>query len=394
MSTAEPGFNRRGIALLLGLASGFSLIFTLLLAFGNDLRSGEDGGAHALSPSATGYAGIVDLAAAAGLSGRVGRSEEAAAAAGLLVLTPGEATAATDVETLVDAQDGAPVLVVLPKWRTAPLPLRPGWVQRVGVVSNGRSVVMLRTLLPGLGLAAATLPAGTPLHDAGRRVAVVAPAGTRTLAPIAGFDPLLADDQGRMVIGWNARHNLYVLADPDLLNNRGMARLAAARAAVRLLAIMGGTAPGGVVFDVSLNGFGTERSLLRSAFAPPLLAVTLSFLIAAGLAGWLGGQRFATPAPPERAIAFGKLALVNNVASLIRMARRDIVAGYAALVGERVALRLHAPPGLAPAALKDWLEARAPGYAALADRAAAARGGDEALAAAQALHQWQEKHIR
>jgi hypothetical protein len=149
------------------------------------------------------------------------------------------------------------------------------------------------------------------------------------------------------------------------------------------------------VFDVTLNGFALEQSLLRTAFEPPFLALTLALVVAGALAFWHGLMRFGAPRPAPRAIAFGKVALVDNVASLIRMAGReaDVAPRYAQLVGEAVAARLHAPSGLNQRALTAWLEARHPGYAGLAHDAAAADGRDETLAAAQALYRWQETMV-
>ena len=396
----EPGFNRAGVGVLVALGVVFAAAFVLLSAFGSDFKSGRDGGAHALSPAATGYAGIVSLAKAAGLSGKtaglsdmVARDDRSAQRAGLLVLTPGPDAAADDVQKLLRLRRGAPVLLVLPKWLTMKQALHPGWVESTGELPPVVSAALGRGLLPTLVVTENAVSRGAVLHDNdGRGIAIPAPAGARTLANADGLDPVLIDSAGHMVMGWNAKNNLYVLADPDILSNKGMRDLAAARGAVQLLAAIGGDRSGGLVFDVTLNGFGAGRSLLRTAFEPPFVALTLALLIAGGLAFGYGLMRFGVPQSAPRAIAFGKLALVDNVASLIRMAKREagVAPRYAALVAETVAARLRAPAGLDEAALAAWLEARVPGYAALAEAAAAARGRDESLAAAQALFHWQE----
>lgn len=389
----EPTFNRAGLGLLIALGLLFGAAFLLLSAYGPALKPGRDGGAHALSPAATGFSGISTLTMAAGLAGRAGRDEQTAAAAGLLVLTPAPDSAPGDVEALVNSRNGAPVLIVLPKWQTVPMRTHPGWVEKVGEIPPEVAAAPLRDVLPKLRVQTGAVRPNTPLRDRdGQGIVLKAPAATRTLDGTAKLDPVLADDAGQMVLGWTAKTNVYVLADPDLLNNRGLRDAAQARAAVRLLAALGGDRPGGVVFDVTLNGFGLGQSLLRTAFEPPFLALTLAMLIAGALAFWYGLMRFGAARAAPRAIAFGKVALVDNVAGMIRMAGReaDVAPRYAQLVGEAVAARLHAPAGLDQRALAAWIEARRPGYAGLAHDAAAADGRDETLAAAQALYRWQE----
>jgi hypothetical protein len=394
MMAAEPGFQRGSVGLLVTLGVVFAAAFTLLSAYGPDFRPGGDGGAHALSPAATGFSALVALGNAAGLPGRIGRNEAAARAAGLLILTPDRNSAPGDIAAIIRNRRGAPVLLVLPKWRTVRKPLEPAFVEALGTEPPIDAVRGLRGLDLRPVLSQGAVRAGTVLRDSERRgIAEVAPANIRSLASGGGFDPFLADAAGNMVIGWNAQYNLYVLADPDLLNNKGLRQLAPARAAVRIVAALGGERPGGPVYDVTLNGFGSGRSVLRTALQPPFVALTVALLIAGGLAFWHGLMRFGVPEPVPRAIAFGKLALVNNVTSLIRMAGREVAVAprYAALVGDSVAARLRAPAGLDPAATTAWLEQHAPGYAALAEAAAAAEGRDEVFASARALYRWQEK---
>lgn len=386
MTTApDTGFNRLGLTILIGFGLVFAAVFVLLSAFGPGMKPGRDGRAHALSVSATGFAGIVRLADAAGLSVRVGRDENAARSAALLVLTPDPGTSPADIEKRVRSRAGTPTLVILPKWNTVPTPLHPGWVESVGTNNPAMSAKLLEKLLPGLAIADNLVPAGARLdHDGGTVIARPAPPGTRSLRPDSGLDAILVDTSGHMVIGWSARHNLYVLAEPDLFANAGIRDLAAARVAAAILADMRADRPGAIVFDVTLNGLGVGRSLLRTAFEPPFLALTLALLVAAMLAAWHGMIGFGTPQPAPRAIAFGKRALVENVASLIRMAGREPAAArrYAALMRSAAATRLHAPG--------EDLGPHTDEYAALAHAAEIADNRAAALAAAQALYCWQE----
>src|SRR3546814_12847091 len=67
--TAAPhdhGFNPRLIAAVVAIGVIAFIALWALIALGPQLSSGNDGGGHALSKAAPGYAGIVDLAARAG----------------------------------------------------------------------------------------------------------------------------------------------------------------------------------------------------------------------------------------------------------------------------------------------------------------------------------------
>src|SRR5260221_1961606 len=109
---------------LVGVFSFSALM--VLLAYAPDLKTGNDGQAHALSKSAVGYAGVVEALKLTGepvliMRARApkGRRE------GLLVAAP-YLTAEKKTIELLGFQ--GPVLVILPKWLTAPNPLHPGWI--------------------------------------------------------------------------------------------------------------------------------------------------------------------------------------------------------------------------------------------------------------------------
>ena len=390
---SEEGFSTRVTGILVAVAVLLAGIFTVLSAYGSELKSGHDGGGHALSTAATGFSGIVALAPAAGLKTRISRADDPGTA-GLLVLTPPLGTDPAKLAALIKRRDEAPTLLVLPKWLTSPLPGHGGWVQTVGTIPPIAAVAALHEVAPEVGVALA-VPAAPRLAGTGdaEGVAFDPPREQRV---VSGKDlvPVITGPDGQMAAGWLPKHNLYILADPDLIDNHGIRTPQQARAALALLAKLGGDAPGGLVFDVTLNGYAREQNLLRTALEPPFLAMTLALLIAAGLALWQGTVRFGTATPAPRAIAFGKRALVDNAAALIRMARREpaLAERYSAQVRDSAALTLGAPPGLAGRELGDWLDRRGTGarHADLAYEAALATDRASALKAARALYQWQQ----
>jgi hypothetical protein len=193
-----------------------------------------------------------------------------------------------------------------------------------------------------------------------------------------------------------AQGPIYILAEPDLLNNKGLRDPAAARAALALLDGLNSTGAQGVAFDLTLNGFGRKPGLLKLAFEPPFLALTLAIFVAALLAGLHGAFRFGPAEADARAVALGKAALVENSAGLYRIARREHRTGtaYAELIREAAAHEAGA--GLQGEALDAYLDRVSPTtpFSALAARANHASDRHALVAAARALFSWKKDLIK
>ena len=364
----------------------------ILGAYALDLRSGRDGGTHALSNAATGFSGIVRLAGATGRNPIVVRNENLLDSKDLVVLTP--PTGAKDMTEILVRRAGKVTLVVMPKWQTVADPDRAGWVRAEGLRPPWDPE---RTLAPDYplgverhrsgGAALRTLPRNAPPE-----LQFTAPGPLQTVGG-AGLKPIVTDRSGRPVLAQLGDEPLYLLSDPDLLSNRGMANRRQAAAALAMLDFLNSTGAKSILFDVTLNGLGQTRSPLRLMFDPPFLAATLAIAAALLLAGLQAIARFGPARRPERAIAFGKAALIDNAAALVRQARREAALGgrYAEMIREKAVAAFAVPARLRDVAVDDYLD-RLDGsgrFSALASAAAGARGREELLAAAQALHQWQ-----
>jgi hypothetical protein len=390
---ASAGAFRPATIMIIVATGVLAFVGMLVLgAYGPDLRSGRNGGAHALSNGATGFAGIVRLAHATGRNPLIVRNAQLLETEDLVVLTP--ESGATEMGQILSRRGTRPTLVVMPKWWTSADPIRSGWVRSQGLRPHWDPE---RTLAPGQPLKVERhRSGGKPL----RTVPAHAPPALRFVAPGPlqtasgpGVKPLVTDSAGRPVLLQFGDRPLYLLADPDLLSNRGMADRSQAAAALAMLDFLNSTEAGSIVFDVTLNGFGQTRSPLRLVFDPPFLAVTLAIAAALLLAGLQAIARFGAPRNPERAIAFGKAALIDNAAALVRQARREAALGgrYAEMIREKAVTVFAVPARLRDLAINDYLD-KLDGrgrFSALASAAAEARGRDELLAAAQALHQWQ-----
>ncbi|MEA3030196.1 MAG: hypothetical protein QOG13_1521 [Sphingomonadales bacterium] len=398
MNARPQPFSGKLVAGLIaaGLAAFAALL--LLIAYGD--RIGPVGGARApaLSVGATGFKGLISL---------VGRFRETStidspadlSTDDLLVVALDLNNRAQDVARLLALRSERATLLILPKWVTIPHDQRRGWV---------------RTLGPGAGSAANDLIGGDV------RVRILndqrAPARGRDFldglsvpvprAPqvIEGRDltPLVTLPGGGALVARLGVQPHYVAADPDLFDNYGLRSPAQARAALALIDALNSSEQGGVAFDLTVNGLTNDnaRSLLRTALEPPFLAMTLALVFAALLAGLHGAFRFGQARREERAIAFGKAALVENSAGLIRLAKREARLGgaYAEVIRQDAARLAAAPPALQGEALDAYLDrltkGDSPPFSALAARLAGARDRHELVAAARALFSWKKDIIR
>lgn len=394
---------RPGIVLALILAAVFSLsAIGVLGAYAPELERGDNGGDHALSRSAIGYAGVVKLLR--GLDRSVLVSRGATGAGGpdsLLVLTPPPEPDDETLHRLLDRDTS--ILVVLPKWAAVPDPMRKGWVRRAGVLPPAQS---LSALPDDLAETLSLKVAGQPETGAAQREprnpfsAGAGAEGPRSLSG-QGWLPVATDARGDAVVVQHEATGVYVLADPDLLNTHSLNKAEKARAAVALLDSLHPSA-GGVVFDVSLHGFARPRSVMRLLLEPPLLGFTLCLAFAVGLVGWQAMVRFVPHLDVRRAVALGKKALADNTAALVRLARREhrMATPYAELVRAQAAKAVAAPPNLSDEALTALLDRLAARdgvehtYAALSAEADKAKNAGDLMAVARALNRWKSEMTR
>lgn len=377
---------------VLGLVLFGSAVFVALLwMMGAGLATGDanDGGAHAGGKGLAGHAALAAYLEKRGHAVRLSRSPAALDDPALLVLTPPHQADGAELERIVSARrETGPTLVILPKWLAAPAPMqaegaRKGWVMLAGTASPrwdgflddvGVSIAPARPGWQADGLSG-TLPEAQ---------AVQSGQGESLL-------PLVTGDDGRLLaarLDDDAPYPLVLVFEPDLLDNWGMARRESALLADRLLADLG--ADGSVIFDLTLNGHARSANLLTLAFTPPYLAATLCLLIAALVVGWRGFVRFGPALVPDRAVAFGKAALVANSAALVERAGRLhlVAAPYAEALRERMARALALSPQADETTIDRALAARqpsAPPFSVLSARLRSARGAKDITRAALAL---------
>jgi hypothetical protein len=330
----------------------------VLLAYAPDLRGGDDGGAQALSKSAVGFAGLAEAVRLSGAPVVVNRAPlPAGRDAGLLVVTP---TASTTRQAIEALSFGGPVLVVLPKWATAPDPAHRGWVRRVAtiepIIFDPGSLAAQTRLARRTGTASLILRGGAAPFDLGQTFRV-GPVEALQVITAPRWVPVLRDQSGGTILARDPQHPFYILSDPDLMNTQGLRDVRTMATALEILrTLRAGDGP--VIFDVRLNGLGRERSVLRLLLERPFLGATLCLAAAAALAGIQAAFRFGPTVRGGRAIALGKTALVDNTAALIRLTGREQRLGgrYADLTADLTARAVAAPRGMREEAMSGFLD--------------------------------------
>ena len=381
------------LALVIGVGVFAFCAFLVLGAYAPDLHSGDNGEAHALSKSAIGFAGIVEAVRLAGDQTMISRGPlPPGRNVGLLVATPGagEENGAGGL-----AFDG-PVLVVLSKWETVPDQTHRGWVKRVALIDNQWRPTLVKgaSIARRRGVSRVVLSGVAAPFAAGLRLAE-GPVDSFQTVKEPGWIPILTDETGAVVLARDPKRLLYVLSDPDLLNTQGLKNIDTLTSAVTLLrSLRAGDGP--VMFDVTLNGLGKARSVLRLLFDPPFLAVTLSLAAALLLAVWQALIRFGPVRHAGRAMAYGKTALVDNTAALINIAGREhrMGAPYALLTAEIAAKAVGAPRDLTGEPLTQFLDrlgvqrGEVDTITALESQARLAQDPGRMVATARRLYQW------
>ena len=356
-SAPDGGFSPKVLLALIAAAVFATATFLLLSAYAPDLRATRGGGAHAVSRSAIGYAGIVRLLQMIDAPVTISTSRAARTSyPGLMVVTPQLGRGLGKLQTRYDR------LIVLPKWMTDPDPAHPGWQANAVVAPEP----FVSPALPA-GLKGVTVERRDPGEPGPARLdsdLSLWPADGLQPGPVnqfqtmagGGLTALVKDERGRMVLGVAQGGSLYVLSDPDLLNTQGLHDPRTARiAATVLLALRTDGRP--IAFDVSATEAGGQKSLLRLAIEPPFLAATLCLVAVAALVGVQAWFRFGAARRAPRAVALGKTALVETGAGMVRLARREpqMARRYVQLCRQRAAAALGAAH-LEDQALDDFLD--------------------------------------
>ena len=377
--------------------------FVVLSAYAPALREGDDGGGHALSKSAVGYAFLAALLEETGVAVLAPRGGVPDTRDGALVYTPRNAGA---MEALGALDPFQITVVIPPKWITRPDPNRPGWARRVGAAPSSPLLMTMGEQEVSIAFERRTETSDVIVEAADATGALVlrtipsrnigAIENLQYIAPDETLEPILTARNGDILFAKVRDLPLYVLSDADLANTQGLAN--EDRAKVTAIFFDYVRAGGPVVFDLSLHGVERTRNIVRLALEPPFLAATLCALFAILLLALKAAARFGPARAPVRPFEAGKAALADNSAALIRMARREAAFGprYADMTRRRIAHAIGAPRHMAPEALDALIDKIAAGkthapFSTLVREAGLADSVGAFVRAARRLHQFKKE---
>jgi hypothetical protein len=208
---------------------------------------------------------------------------------------------------------------------------------------------------------------------------------------------MISDSRGNAVLA-RIKDGTFILSEPDLVNNLGIADTWRAYEAHRLLSYLSLKGHRLVAFDITVNGFERGRNLLDLMMHPPFLAMTIALMVA-GLLALLGGLvRFGPPSRERRAIPRGKSTLVTNTADMLKLSKTSYTIGgaYVALIRDWAATRLGLPRAMSSDAIVERLDAlhgHSRKFSDLAHSATHAQNNEEMNAAAQSLDAWRKEFM-
>jgi hypothetical protein len=405
----EPVFGRRAVVWLAGLLGGSFLAFLAVLLFGDRFERAASSAPDSSSRSALGHAAFVVWAKAAGFPVVVSRHASASRAGrgtgALLVLAEPDASEGDEVAEGIlraAASTAGAVLVALPKRWGREDEKVPGRLAEVGF----HDASVPDRVLSLLGVSAhVTRPEGStgPWASPWGPLAPTIP-GPQLLAPGAGVESWIRCDRGillgRMPVG---DRSVWVLSDPDLLENHGLPRGDNAPLLARVLEEV---RPGGgaLVVDETLHGDFVQPSVWRALFRMPLAPATASVGIALLVLLWAALTRHGAPLPAADPIAAGRRVLVESTAELLHGRGHDACALrlYLAAATQQVLRASHAPAGLSRAEADAWVErarrardaeTSLPDLRAAVEEAQTADDPHRTLRAARRVHAWRQEMV-
>jgi hypothetical protein len=354
--TAESAFSPR---LLIVWIAGAALVFAISLYFmgGGELGGPDTAGPSTFSRSAIGHEGIAEVLQQLSIPVVKSRSSSLDKLSPGSVLVIAEPTHTAQVEETVRALLKArTILLVLPKWIGLPSEQKPGWLKEVGEGSLGDARWALNLVAPRGEVVRERGSVSWTTNQLGIAPSIEAPT---QLVRGDRLRPIIGAEQGMLLGEISDRdHTVWVLADPDVINNHGFASGSNAALAVALINKLGSGASG-VVFDETVHGLIVRTaSPFMLMFRFPFVVATAQVLIAAGLLLWGTLGRFGAPQIVPPPLSAGREGLLQNMAKLVEFTgHQDVmVRRYVQETVRDVASQLHAPRELSGNGLIAWLQ--------------------------------------
>lgn len=337
-SSAGTGLSKRAVVWLSAATTVSFVVALLLMAFGPDVAETTAGDASTFSHSALGHRALRELLTRCGVNVNVRRSPRLSLAGPqtpVIIAEPRVERASPGARSPLDdalrlaSHRRAPVVLVLPKWHAVVHSTPEGPRVRDARLRSRRSVEesVESPEIRNLDRLRVVRPPSLAGYD---EVSVFGPRGFRATARL--LSPQVLDDSdsdileplfrtkegvlvGRLHHPEDARSDVWIVSDPDLLNNHGIGQGDNAVIVHQLIV----RELGAVSVEVDEIVHGHERTL---SFYAEMLRLPLVLSVAHGalvlvLALWAGMGRFGKPrAAPPRVLP-GKLELIETTSSLL-----------------------------------------------------------------------------
>jgi hypothetical protein len=399
MSGQSP-FEPRVVAALMAALVVLFAASLFLSGTGGHRAEGNPVGANTYSRSAVGHLGLFDVLPKLGY--RVVRGERDVLTQlgtnGILILAePTRAVSGSPGTSFLLAAET--ILVVLPKWDIRRSEERDDWIGEAKLLREDVPGSVLLTVAGPGDVVRVTQPSG--FHNS---LAIPDPtvSGPIQLIKNSKLRPIVAVADGILLGEFKqGRRKIWVLADPDPIENHGIGKGDNLAFTTAVLHAMLAGKPGTLVFDETLHGFQrSSPSALKFLFEFPFNLVALQVVAAVVLLLMASVGRFGTPEIPDRVLHAGKRDLISNTASLIDHAGHHaaIQRRYIGMVLQDTGRLLRAPGQLNDQELAAWLDRTGAARGLRSDCVAllgriAAKSQDlvSLFAEARAIHRWRKE---
>ncbi|WP_416878233.1 hypothetical protein [Litorimonas sp.] len=358
--TEEVDSRLMGTGLIIGLILIGLFSFSALIGltgYADELRSKNNGQAHALSNSAIGFAGLRTLLEESGQFLFLDPNE--AAHSSLYDLRLYTLTSSFQTDVLDELNPQSPKLIILPKWNVVPVAKTAGWVRKAPIQEVLTPEILASNLKAFAGDISFTQAKddNETLSKDYRFTLLPTKVDYSTRIPrlqtMEGeqLEPLIFTESDQIVLARVKNTQSYLLSDPDLLNTSGLKTRSGAKFAVDILGYLSDqNLTERYVFDLALHGIGGGRNMIKLFTQPPFLGVTLMLIIFMGLLAWQAFLRFgdAKRGSDEdfgEDFHMGPQSLTRTTAEFLAIAKREpsIAKDYATLVRQQALKALHLP---------------------------------------------------
>jgi uncharacterized protein DUF4350 len=395
----QSPFEPRVVAAL--VAVFVALLAASLLLTGAAGRSATANlvGANTLSRSAVGHLGLFDVLRKLGYQTVRGERDVLAQLGTNGVLILAEPAAAVSGSAANGNLLGAEtILVVLPKWNIRRSEERNTWIGKAQLAPEYVAQSVFYSVAGPGQIVRVTAPSRFKNN---LEIPNPTVSGPIQLVRNSKLTPIVATAEGILLGEFKeGRHRIWVLADPDPIENHGIGKGDNLAFATAIIYAMLAGRPGTLVFDETLHGFQRSTPDARKfLFEFPFNLIALQVVAGVVLLLMASAGRFGTPEIPDRVLHAGKRDLISNAAVLIDHAGHHaaILRRYTGMVLQNTGSLLRAPRQLNDDELAAWLDRTGAGRGLRSDCVAslgriAAKSQDPAslLTEARAIHRWRK----